>query len=115
MSVKTYTGNEGIREQPDNQLFVGLIIRRSIRQQVMTIGTSAVAIPTTPLSKRRTILIMNNSTSGQILYIGDNTVTSVNGLPLYPRATVRFDIEDGVVIYGISSAAGADIRLVEGA
>lgn len=115
MSVKTYTGNEGIREQTDNMLFVGMIIRRSIRQQVLTIGTSITAIPTTALSKRRTLIIFNNSTSGQILYIGDNTVSTVNGFPLYPRASMRFDIEDDVIIYGISSAADASVRVLEGA
>lgn len=114
MSVKTHTGNEGIRES-DGLLFVGLIIRRSIRQQNLTIGTSAVAIPTTALSNRRQLFIFNNSTGGQILYIGDNTVSSTNGFPLYPRASISIAIEDGITVYGISSAAGADIRICEGA
>ena len=115
MSRKTWAPNEGLREQSDNECFVGLIIRNNIKQQVLTIGATAVAIPTTTLSKRRTLIIMNNSTGGQILYIGNSSVTTADGFPIYPRATIRFDIEDDVEIYGVASAAGAAIHILEGA
>ena len=115
MSEKTWSPNEGLREQTDNKLFVGLLIRRSIKQQVLTIDGTAVAIPTTALSKRRTLIIMNNSTGGQILYVGNSDVTTADGFPIYPRATIRFDIEDDVEVYGVASVAGASIPIIEGA
>lgn len=113
MGVKTFSPNAYIRET-DGTLRFALIIKKNFRQQNLTIGTSAVKIPTSPLSNRINILIVNNSTNGQILYLGDNTVSSSNGMPLYPRQSLHISIEDDVDIYGIASAAGADIRIVEG-
>ena len=113
MSVKVFTGNENIRDS-DGTLIVGLMVRRTIRQQSVTVGTSAIKIPTSPLSNRVSILIVNSSTSGQIVYIGDATVTSANGFPLRVNASLKVEIEDSVDIYGISSAASADLRIIEG-
>lgn len=112
--IKTYTGNEGIRDS-SGELIYGLLARNTIRQSQLTIGTSAVALPTTALSKRISIIIFNNSTSGQILYIGDETVSSTNGFPIYPRGALQISLEDKAIIYGISSAADANIRILEGA
>ena len=111
--TKIFSPNENVRD-PDGTLRWGMVIRKTLLQQAITVGTGAVKLPTSALSNRINILIFNNSTSGQILYLGDSTVTTVNGFPLYPRASVYITIEDEVDIYGISSAAGADIRLLEG-
>lgn len=115
MSIKTFTGNEGTREQTDNKLWVGLIIRRSVKQQAITVGGTAVKLPTSPLSKRKSLLITNYSTGGQILYLGDSTVSTSDGFPLTPRASILLNIEDDIDVYGIASASGADIRIFEGA
>lgn len=112
--IKTYTGNESIRDG-NGKLLWGLIVRTTFRQQALIIGTSLVALPTTPLDKRIFLEVFNNSTSGQILYIGDNTTNSINGRPIYPRASYMLNIEDDLIVYGISSAPGADIRITEGA
>ena len=112
MSIKTSTGNEGIREQTDNKLFVGLIIRRNVRPQSVTILTSATAIPTTALTYRKTLMILNISTN--VVYIGDSGVTTSNGFPLYPRAQISISIEDDIILYGISTGS-SEIRILEGA
>lgn len=112
--IKTFTGIEGSRDS-DGELLYGIIIRNTIRQQNITVTTTVVKLPTTPLSKRISLEIFNNSTSGQILYVGDSTVNSTNGRPIYPRSSYLIAIEDDVDIYGIASASGADIRIVEGA
>lgn len=114
MGIKTFS-QEGLREQTDNALWVGLIIRRTIRQTNITVGASAVALPTTPLSQRRVVIIFNNSTLSQILYLGNSSVTANDGFPVYPRAAITINIEDDVTLYGIASAADADIRIFEGA
>ena len=112
MSVKTYTGNEGTREQPNNQLWLGLIIRNTLTPNTVTVSTSAVPIPATPLSKRRILSIMNISTN--VVYVGDSAVTTSNGFPLYPRAVIQINIEDDVVVYGISTGS-SELRILEGA
>ena len=111
--IKTFTGNEGIRNSAGNLLY-GLVVMSSIRQQAITVGVTAIPLPTTPMTRRISLEILNNSTGGQILYIGDSTVTTVNGRPIYPRAGMNLQIEDNVDIYGVSSAVGADIRVTEG-
>lgn len=113
MTIRRFSPNENIRDT-DGTLRWGLVIRKTLRQQALTIGTSAVKIPTSALSDRINILIVNNSTGGQILYIGDSTVSTANGVPLYPRQSIPITIEDGVEVYGVASAAGADIRILEG-
>lgn len=112
MTTRIFSPNENVRDT-DGTLRWGLIIRKTFRQQNLTIGTDSAKLPTSPLSNRISILIVNNSTSGQILYLGDSTVSTANGFPLYPRQSISFYIEDGVDVYGVSSAAGADIRIIE--
>lgn len=112
MSDKTYTGNEGIREQTDNLLWVGLIIRQNLRSSPVTVGTSATKIPTIPLSDRRTIIIQN--VSSNIVYIGNSSVAVANGFRIYPRGTMQISIEDSVDVYGIAGSSSA-IRILEGA
>lgn len=115
MSEKIFAPNEGYKESSTNQLWLGLITRNIIKQSSTTIGTSATALPASPLSKRRSMFIFNNSTSGQILYIGNSSVTTSDGFPIYPRGNMQINIEDSVVIYGIASASGAIILCLEGA
>ena len=112
--IKTHTGNEYMRDA-DSELMFGLAIRKTIRQQAMTIGIAAVPIPTTLLDKRITLLIINVSTGGEILYIGDSSVTTADGFPIYPRASIKIEIEDDIILYGIGSGAATLIRIIEGA
>ena len=111
--IKTHTGNEYIRDA-NGELIYGLILRKSIRQQALTIPTSATKIPTSPLDKRINLLIMNVSTTGAILYIGNSSVTTANGFPVYPRGVLPVSVEDDIDIYGIGTA-DCDIRILEGA
>ena len=113
MTVRIFSPNENVRDT-DGTLRWSLVIRKTFRQTNQTVDTNAAKLPSSPLSTRINILIVNNSTGGQILYIGDSTVTTANGLPIYPRGSMQLSIEDSVDVYAVSSAAGADIRLVEG-
>lgn len=114
MTQKSYDAS-GFRDSDGGVLLNATVIRRTIRQSKLTINTSAVAIPTIPLAKRISLVIMNNSISGQIVYLGDASVTTVDGFPLYPRATILVQLEDEATIYGIASAVDADVRIIEGA
>ncbi len=113
MGTKIFSPNEQVRDT-DKTLRWSLTLRKTFRQANLTIGETAAKIPTLPLSDRISILIFNNSTGGQILYLGDATVTTANGFPIYPRASIQIHIEDEIDVYGVSSAAGANIRIVEG-
>jgi hypothetical protein len=108
---KTFTGNEGNRNQVGDLLY-GLIVQREVRQTVVSLGAAATKLPTTPIQYRKSLQIFNNS--GDIIYLGNSTVTVLNGYPLYPRASINIQIEDGIDLYGISAGAASDIRILEG-
>ncbi len=110
MSVKVFAPNQSVQDS-DGTLIYGLMVRRVIRQDTVTVGNTATKIPTSPLSKRLSILIMNIGT--EVVYIGDATVTAINGFPLYPRGTLRLDIEDSIDVYGIATTS-AECRILEG-
>ncbi len=79
----------------------------------VTVGTSAVALPTSPMDARRALSIRNNSTSN-ILYIGfDSTVTDTTGFPVRAGESIPFDFTASLIVWGIASAAGTDVRVLE--
>jgi hypothetical protein len=110
--LKQFSPNAGILN-PGLDYLYGLIIQRTIRQAVISLGGAATRIPTTPLQYRKSLLIFNNS--GDIIYIGGSDVTAINGYPIYPRGQMNIQIEDGVDLYAISAGAASDIRICEGA
>jgi hypothetical protein len=79
-----------------------------------TVNATAELIVAADLSNRKKIFIQNNSNGSNSLYLGDlNTVTSADGIRLPAGASMELEIAAGVAIYGISTAAGADIRVAE--
>lgn len=95
----------------DGTILFGMTIRKILRQSTLNVLTSATKIPATPLSERLSIIIMNNSAN--IVYLGNSSVTTSDGFPLYPRATIQFDIEDNIDVYGIASGS-SEVRILEG-
>ena len=109
--IKTYTGNEGNRDGAQ-ELILGFNIRNTIKQQAITVTAVAAAVPTTQLTRRAFLMIQNIGTAE--IYIGDSTVSTANGFPLYPRAVIRIEVEDDVDIYAIAASSVA-CRIIEGA
>lgn len=105
-----YTGNEGFRSG-GGDLF-SLSVKHTIRQAAVSVGVTATALPASALSNRIALFIFNESTN--IVYIGDSSVSSANGFPLYPKASLHISIEDAVTVYGIAGGA-SDVRIIEGA
>ncbi len=105
-----FTPNENVRDT-DGTLMVSLLIRRTIRQGTVTVDTNATKIPTSPLSKRLSIVIINISSN--VVYLGNSAVTTSDGYPLYPRQSIGLQIEDEIDIYGIAGGS-SEVRLIEG-
>ena len=80
----------------------------------LTVGTSAIVIIPISLVDRAGILIKNWSV-GNTVYIAESLANATAGLgyPLAPRDALAMDIAAGAVVYAISDAAGADLRIVE--
>lgn len=112
MSDKRFDGNTSLRDSdPSLTLLNGTMLRRSLRQGTVTVGLTPTKIPASPLSYRLSITIIN--ISANIIYLGNSSVTTADGYPLYPRASYIFSIEDEVDIYGIAGAP-SEVRILEG-
>lgn len=86
----------------------------AVLQRVITVGTTAVALPTTPLAARKNLMIQ--MLSGGELYIGSATVTSsgaTRGPMLGRGGFVTLDVSDDIAVYGIANAAGKDVAVLE--
>jgi len=86
----------------------------AILQQVITVGTTAVALPTAALANRKSLMVQ--MLSGGQLYVGSATVTSsgaTRGVQLGKGGFVNFDVGPSVAVYGIADAAGKDVAVLE--
>lgn len=78
----------------------------------VTVGSSAVKLPTTPLVGRRAMAVFNASTS-VTLYVGfDPNVTTGTGWPVPPSTSLPMDLNAQVELYGIA-ASSIDVRVLE--
>jgi len=81
-----------------------------------TLGNGSVVVGTTEGeilaedTTRLSVIIYNNHATN-ILYVGTTGVTTANGLPVLPDASLA--LETGAQIKGIASAAGTDVRYIE--
>lgn len=110
--TKGFAPNQG-QHYNDGLIWLGLLIQRSIKSSAVTVATTATKIPSSPLSRRKTLLIINSSTS--IIYIGASDVTASSGFPIYQRSSIMLNIEDNIDVYGIVASGTAAIRIFEGA
>lgn len=76
----------------------------------VTCATTATLAPTSALSNRLTITLINNSSV--TIYIGGSGVTTSNGLPLAPGASFTDDVEDSPYYCRVASGT-ADLRVLE--
>lgn len=108
-----WQGNIGFRDGDGGKLINTLQAKYRVLSTKVTVGTSATEIPTTPLSKRRGMLIQN--ISGNIIYLGGSNVSTTNGFRLYPRVVHIGNYSDDVDVYGVVAAGTEDIIAFEGA
>lgn len=83
-------------------------------QQIVTVGTTAVALPASALTNRTSMFVQMLS-SGQ-LYLGSATVTNsgaTRGLNLGNGGYVSLDVGPSNAVYGIANAAGKDVLVWE--
>ena len=86
-------------------------LKKGVTISAVTVSTSAVALPTTAQRSRKTVLIVNDSDT--TIYLGDASVTTATGTPLYSKQAIAYDITEAIIIYGIAAVAGNDVRVME--
>lgn len=83
-------------------------------QQVITVGTTAVALPTAPLANRASMFVQ--MLSGGSLYLGSATVTNTGatrGFLLGNGGYASLDVGPANLVYGICNAAAKDVMVWE--
>ena len=75
----------------------------------VSIGTSAAIIKAA--NGRRESLVVQNVHASQVLYIGDGSVTTSNGLRIPAGESMR--LQTKAAVYGIASGASTDVRYFE--
>lgn len=86
----------------------------AVLQQVVTVGTTAVALPTTALANRKSLMVQMLSNGN--LYLGSATVTSsgaTRGPKIGNGGYVTFDVGPTVIVYGIADGASKDVAVLE--
>jgi len=83
-----------------------------LRSSVVSVTTSATALPTIPLEFRRALVIHNNGAS--TVFLGASDVTISTGFPLLAGADIAFDIQNNqnVVVYAIATGT-VEVRVLE--
>lgn len=85
---------------------------------VVSVGTSAVPLPASALSNRRTIIVQADSANTASIYIGGSAVTadaaSTGGLVLDKGESLALDAASGDIVYAIGGASSQKVRCLEG-
>ena len=84
---------------------------------VISVTTTATALPATALKGRKTIMVQNISTS--VVYIGNVNVTSdtasTGGWQLINKGdSVTLDFTEGIIVYSIVASGTANVVVWEG-
>jgi len=85
----------------------------TILATAVSVGTTATALPTTALSNRESILIVNNCSATE--YIGGSGVTTSSGIPLAAGDHLSKDAGPSVAFFAIVATGTCDTRVVEAA
>lgn len=86
----------------------------SFQTSQYTVGTSAVQFAPTPLANRSSISLRVIATSTNVIYIGNSaSVTISTGYPLYNGDTLQMDLTPSGMVWGIATAAGQTMTVLE--
>jgi hypothetical protein len=83
----------------------------SLLAAAITVGTTAVALPASPLAGRTRLLIQNRG--GQSIFVGGSSVTTSSGMEVTKGATMTLEAGPALAFYAISGSPGNDIRIIE--
>lgn len=117
--VATYTGACSY-EVYTRAISAGETNARILGSAAWSVGQTVVGITTqllipAAISDRRGLIIKNNSTLNQTVYVGESpaSATITTGFPIIAGESFAVDLESGAAIYAVSDIAGADVRYAQ--
>ena len=80
----------------------------------VTATTTAAKIPATPLAKRKSIMVRNDS--GVVAYLGNSTVTTagLNGFKFNNGEVISVDLDSSIDLYVVLASGTGNIFYLEG-
>jgi hypothetical protein len=93
-------------------------LKNGQRITTLSVGTTATALPATPLAERNAIAIYNKSAT-EILYVGNSDVTAdtvigtTSGWEIDPLSYYQLDVTGNIVIYGRYASGSELIKVKE--
>ena len=86
-----------------------------LTQQTVVVNVNSTAIPSTPLSGRKTMIIQN--TGSNTVYIGNSTVTadtnSTGGVQVLAGKSFQADFGADSILYGIVASGNSTVAVLE--
>lgn len=99
----------GIQTWSNGELKTADIINLANLQQILDVGTTAVALPTTPLANRKLLFVQNQGSNN--VYLGSATVTNTGatrGFLIGKGGYVTVEAGPANAVYAIASSAATD-------
>jgi hypothetical protein len=93
------------------RLFINDAPNVAVASVAVSVGLTAVALPTAALAGRTRILIQNNG--DKPLFVGPTGVTTASGLEVPKGGTLALEAGEAIALFGISTAAAQDVRVFE--
>lgn len=103
-SLRGRIGNSVVLINPED-----FSVHIGIRDQSLSVTSSAAPLPSVPFEYRRSLTITNMGPG--VLYIGASGVTTSRGTPLFVNEKIAIDNQN-LVVYGISDST-SDVRILE--
>lgn len=118
VTATTVSGKNGI----DANIIGGVVsgnftsagLQTGLKTTVMTVTSTAQALPVTPLANRNSLSV--RIIGSNTVYFGDSNVTSSNGYPKYQNEEISLDIKDNSAVYLYAICAGgqtSEVRILE--
>jgi len=87
------------------------LIMSGIKSKTTSVSTTAVKIPSSNLTDRKSLTIFNE---GPVtLLIGDSAVTVSDGYPVPKNTSISLDVNDSVDVYGIVNSGTNTVKTLE--
>jgi len=83
----------------------------AIDTNAVSVGTSAVNLSSTPLAGRTRMMVQNNG--AKPVFVGPSGVLTTTGVEITKGATMSLELGEDIDLYGISTDAAQDVRVLE--
>lgn len=93
------------------RIFVNDAPNISMTAASVSVGLTEVALPASALAGRTRIMIQNKGDKS--IYLGPTGVTTASGIEVSKGGTFTMELGQAIALFGISSAAAQDVRVVQ--